>query len=83
MKKRVKKHSILVAREQENKHSRREFDKMVSEFNNKIVVSKYWPSSRKPPMGWSYQGTVARGKAYRQLRKVDPHFMSYAGRAEK
>lgn len=83
MKKRVKKHSILVTREQENKHSRCKFDKMVSEFNNKVIVSKYWPSSRKPPVGWPYHGTLARGKVARQLRKVDPHFMTYVGRAEE
>lgn len=83
MKKQVDIHSLRVLQGKASKEHRRNLDRETQEFHNRIVASKYWPSSRKPPMGWHYQGTLARGKAYRQLRKVDPHFMTYVGRAAK
>lgn len=83
MKKRAEIHSLKTIQERAHKEYKCNLDKKTQEFHNRIVVSKYWPSAFKPPMGWHYQGTLARGKEYRQLRKVDSHFMTYVGRVDK
>ena len=51
---------------------------------NRIVVSKYYPSPLEgTPTAWHYKGTIARGKEYRQLHKVDPKFYTYVGKVNK
>ena len=51
---------------------------------NRIVVSKYYSSPLEgTPKAWRYKGTIARGKEYRQLRKVDPNFYTYVGKVNK
>ena len=81
MGRRTKDHAILVAREESNKaYIRNHYEITGFKTYNRIVVSKYYPSPFKGPQSWRYQGVLARGKEYRQLRKVDPHFNTYVGR---
>lgn len=81
MGRRTKDHAILVAREESNKeYIRNHYEITGFKAYNRIVVSKYYPSPFKGPQSWRYQGVLARGKEYRQLRKVDPHFNTYVGR---
>lgn len=81
---RSRNHAFLVEEQKATKnYIRNHYEIMGFKPANRIVVSKYYPSSLKGPHSWRYKGTIARGKEYRQLRKVDPNFYTYVGRVNK
>lgn len=84
--KRSRNHAFLVEEQKATKnYIRNNYEIMgFKQPANRIVVSKYYPSPLEgAPTAWHYKGTIARGKEYRQLRKVDPNFYTYAGKVGK
>ena len=82
---RSRNHAFLVEEQKTTKnYIRNNYEITGFKPANRIVVSKYYPNPLKgAPTAWRYKGTIARGKEYRQLRKVDPKFYTYVGKVNK
>lgn len=82
---RSRNHAFLVEEQEVTKsYIRNKYEITGLKPANRIVVSKYYPSPLEgAPKAWRYKGTIARGKEYRQLRKVDPNFYIYVGKVNK